>query len=243
MPCSNERSKIPLHILEMQFGLSTIAARWQYSREAAMIAEAEAHERVIQDVNQWVIKYNQKVRQFKHEIMPKFRADRTSVTTADWDDFLEGHRYQVAYMFVVPLIGVKHLTGKAVQRIVGEREDRLQEIHDAGVLRLLELVEKSKLDPSSVSRDDWDLAFLSVDRTKVTPDIHAAVKTELDRSRALEEAMHEMDDFLSDIGDQIGVEDGEDDVTDRKDEDIEMTEYAIDEDMEDGFITQDDKDD
>jgi hypothetical protein len=239
----NERPKVPLHIQEMQFGLSTIAARWQYSREAAMIAEAETHERVIQDVNQWVIKYNQKVRQLKHNIMPKFRSDRTSVTTADWDTFLEGHRYQVAYMFMVPLIGVKHLTGKAVQRIVGEREDRLQEIHDAGVLRLLELVEKSKLDPSSVSRDDWDLAFLSVDGTKVTPDIHAAVKTELDRGRALEEAIYKMDDFLSDIGDQIGAEGVEDDVTDRTDQDTDMTEYAIDEDMEDVFITQDDKDD
>jgi hypothetical protein len=134
-----------------------------------MMAEAEAHERVIQDVNEWVTKHNQKVRQFKAELLPKFKADCTSVTIANWDDFLEDYEYRVAYMFRILLNGVKYLTGKAVQRIVGEREDRFQEIHDAGVVELQALVEKSKLNPGSVSRDDWEVAFRSVNRTKVTP--------------------------------------------------------------------------
>jgi hypothetical protein len=68
------------------------------------------------------------------------------------------------------------------------------------------------------------------------------VKMELDRGRALEEAMYEMDNFLSDIGDYIKVENSEDEGTDMVDEDTEMTEDAMDEDMEDVYITQEDMD-
>jgi hypothetical protein len=50
--------------------------------------------------------------------------------------------------------------------------------------------------------------------SKVILESHAAVKTELDRGRVLKEAMYEMDDFLSDIGDYIKVEDIEDEGTD-----------------------------